>query len=252
MAATSVRQSRFFFLLLIAWLVPSGCQKHQSPDDLYAHVRGEAQRGDLDASLKDADRAFHEYARKDVGRAWQFRVLKAHVLVMRGSASEALQLLQEEPPASLSTSEIAVRRKVVSGLAYESLQQFDRAEEELKQAENLARSSQPGLLGDVEQSKGLLEIYQRKYSEADISLHKALSIAREKKKPFLEATALGALGNSAMQQEHFDAAIDWYKDALTLAKSLPVIAGISAGEFGLGQLRTRRLRECLDVLSAGC
>ena len=236
MAAASVRPTRFFLLLLlvIGGLLPSGCQKRQSPDELYAHVRGEAQRGDLDASLKDANQAFHDYDGKDVGRAWQFRVLKAHVLVMRGSASEALQLLQEEPPASLSGSEIAVRRKVVSGLAHESLQQFGRAEEDLTQAENLARSSQPGLLCDVEQSKGLLETDQRKYSEADIDFHKALSKAREQNKPFLEVNALGALGNSAMQQEHFDAAIDWYKDALTLARSLGSRSSVARALGSLG------------------
>ena len=224
MASATLRRAQIllFFLLILSWFYQSGCQRPLSPEELYAHVRGEAQRGDLDAALRDADRAYQQFSSKDENsdRAWQFRVLKAHVLVMRGASAEALRLLRDELPVSLAKSETTVRKKMVSGLAHEYMQQFDGAKEDLQEAESLARTFQPKLLGDVEQSKGLLEVDRGNYAAADADFRAALSIAQERKQPFLEATALGALGNSAMSQERFDAAIDWYKKALALAQSV--------------------------------
>jgi CHAT domain-containing protein len=235
-AAAALRQPRRLTTsILVFLLLPlSACRKPVSPDERYAHIRDEVQHGDLDSGLADADRAYREYAGRDIGRAWQFRVLKAYVLYTRGSAWDAIQLLQEEPPASLSTSETAIRRKIISGLARESLQQFDQAERELTEAEALAGKYQPSLLGSIEQSKGLLETDQRKYAEADRDFYAALYVARAQKMPFLEATALGALGNSAMSQEHFDAAIDRYKSALALAQSLGSQSSVAKALGGLG------------------
>jgi CHAT domain-containing protein/tetratricopeptide (TPR) repeat protein len=174
----------------------------------------------LDAALKDAQKAFHKYSGKDTGWAWQFRVLTAHVLVLRGSNSEALKLLDEELPASLRISEAAVRRRMVQGLAHDFSQEYDKAEEDLKDAEKLARDYQPNLLADVEQSKGTLELDLRKYTEAEADFRSTLSIAREQKLPQLEASALGSLGNVAMKQYQYDKAIEQYKSALRVSTAL--------------------------------
>jgi CHAT domain-containing protein len=237
-ASATLRRAQIllFFLLILSCFYQSGCQRPLSPEELYAHVRGEAQRGDLDAALRDADRAYQQLSSKDENsdRAWQFRVLKAHVLVMRGASAEALRLLRDELPVSLAKSETTVRKKMVSGLAHEYMQQFDAAKEDLQEAESLARTFQPKLLGDVEQSKGLLEVDRGNYAAAEADFHTALSIAREQRQPYLEATALGALGNSAMNQEHFDAAIDWYKKALALAQSLGSKSSVAKALGNLG------------------
>ena len=183
-------------------------------------MREEARRGDLDAALRDAESALHEYEAGDADWAWQFRVLNAHILVLRGSYSEALHLLSEEPPSSLKFSEVAVRRRMVQGLAHDFSQQYDKAENDLHDAEKLARDYQPGLLADVEQSKGTLEVDLGKYAEAEASFQSALSLAREQKRQQLEASALGSLGNVAMNQTQYDKAIERYKAALSVATAL--------------------------------
>ena len=190
----------------------------------------------MDAALKDVARAFQFYSEKDKDFewAWRFRVLNAHILVLRGASAEALHLLQASLPPSLATSETAVRQRLVSGLANESLQQFDAADKDLGEAERLSRAYQPALLASVEQARGQLEMDRHRYTEAEADLHAALSSSREQKQPFLEVTALGALGNVAMVQEHFDAAIDWYEEALKLAKSIGMQSSVAKALGNMG------------------
>jgi len=191
--------------------------------------------GNYDLALQEADKAYQQYSRtNNIEWAWRFRVLKAQTLLQRGALSESLQLLNEALPAALRFSDIAVRRRMVQGLAHDFSQQFDKAEEDLRDAEYLARSYQPNLLGDVEQSKGTLEIDQARYPEAEAAFQSALSIAREQKQPFLEVSALGALGNAAMAQEHFDAAIDRYKKALQLAQSVGMQSSVARALGSMG------------------
>ncbi len=212
-----------------------------APEVQYAHVREETRRGDLNAALKDVQQAFREYSSKDAGWAWQFRVLNAHVLVLRGSNSEALKLLDEELPAPLRFSEVAVRRRMVQGLAHDFSQEYDKAEEDLKDAEKLARDYQPNLLADVEQSKGTLEVDLKKYTEAEADFRSTLSIARKQKLPQLESSALGSLGNVAMRQYQYDKAIEQYKSALRVSTALhenssfaKTLGNIAWGYFELG------------------
>lgn len=174
----------------------------------------------MDAALEDAEQAFHEYSGKDTEWAWQFRVLDAHVLVLRGSNSEALRLLEEDLPAPLRFSEAAVRRRMVQGLAHDFTQQYSKAEEDLKDAEQLAHDYQPSLLADVEQSKGTLEVDLKKYTEAEADFKSILSIARGQRRPQLEASALGSLGNVATSQYQYDKAIELYKSALKVSTAL--------------------------------
>jgi len=178
-------------------------------------------QGEYDIALQEADRAYQEYSHSNnTELAWRFRVLKAQVLVSRGSHSESLELLKEDLPDSLRFSEVAVRRRMVQGLAHDFSHKFDEAEDDLQDAENLARTYQPSLLADVELSKGTLEVDLGKYAEAEADFHIALSLAREQKLQHLEAAALGSLGTVAMNREQYDEAIERYKSALRLSTSL--------------------------------
>jgi CHAT domain-containing protein len=174
----------------------------------------------LDAALAQADRAYAEWSSRNVDWGWRFRVQKAHILVLKGSANAAIQLLREDLPPTLATSEVAVRRSWVLGLAHDFSQQFDDAERDLSAAEQLAQSFQPEALGDVAQARGILEFDQKRYREAQSAFRNALSIARRQNLPFLEVNAMGSLGNVAMVEEHYDEAIDSFTAALRLSDRL--------------------------------
>jgi CHAT domain-containing protein/lipopolysaccharide biosynthesis regulator YciM len=198
----------------------TGCRGRQSSESAYREVRQEVQKGQLDTALSDADAAYRRFGRNDINAAWQFRVEKAHILLLRGSFSESLQLLENEVPVSLAHSEAAARRAMVRGLDFSSLQRFDAADQELKSAEEIARVYQPALSGDIAQARGTLELTRKRYDAAADAFRHALSIARAQKQDPLEVNALGSLGNVAMGEEHYDEAIDWFKMALKKSEAL--------------------------------
>ncbi|MGH9756749.1 MAG: hypothetical protein ACRD4M_03360, partial [Candidatus Acidiferrales bacterium] len=126
-------------------------------------MRQKSQRGDLDGALREADQAAREYSSGNTEWSWRFRVLKAQILVLRGSPQDALILLKDPLPDSLHTTDVAVRQQMVLGLSHDFLQQYDEAEKNLADAAQSARANQPALLGDVMLSRGTLEADRKNY-----------------------------------------------------------------------------------------
>jgi CHAT domain-containing protein len=219
MAANTVGRAALS-AIVFACLLSGGCHTRRSADSTYQEIRQEVQRGQLDVALRDADTAYRTYGSKEAGSSWRFRVEKAHILLLQGSYSESLKLLDNDVPASLARTEIGARRAMVRGLDYTFLQRFEVAEKELTSAEEIARSNQVALAADVAQARGTLELTRKRYADAGDAFRHALSMAREQKLEFLEVNALGSLGNVAMGEEHYDEAIDWFKSALTRSEAL--------------------------------
>jgi CHAT domain-containing protein/Tfp pilus assembly protein PilF len=187
---------------------------------VYTDIQQKARHSDLDAALQEADQAFRNYSRKDTQWAWRFRILKAHLLVLRGSNEEALALLREDLPPALANTEIAARRSMVRGLASDYSRHYDDAEQYFADAQTLAQRYAPQLLGDIVMARGTLEMDEHKYERAESDFRQALSLAREQKLPFREAQVLGNLGVLATKQEHYDESVDWYRQALDASRSL--------------------------------
>jgi len=100
------------------------------------------------------------------------------------------------------------------GLANEYGCSPPEADADLAEAERLASSFQPNLLGEVYVSRGTLEIQEQKYAEAEKSLRRALSLSRDRGDRPLESTALANLALVATKEEHYDEAIEWNQSAL--------------------------------------
>jgi CHAT domain-containing protein len=206
--------------LVVLLFCLGGCHSAPPPEVSYAEIQQKKQRGELDAALQQADRLYRVYSGKNVEWAWRFRIIKAEILVRRGSIGEALLLVTENAPPSLANTDIPVRRKIVRGLAAQSSEKFADAEREFSEAEQLAKSVQPAQLGDVLLSRGALEAQLRKDDEANEHLLGALSIARQQNSALLEATALGNLGLLAMKEEHYAESIDWDQEALKKSRAI--------------------------------
>jgi CHAT domain-containing protein/Tfp pilus assembly protein PilF len=189
-------------------------------------------RGRLDEALHEVETACTKY-RASAEWAARCHVQKAHVLFLRGSYNDALALLATDLPAPLAHAEVAVQRKMVQGLAYAYLQEYDQAEASLTEAETLERSVDSSFRGDVSLARGILETDLKRYVEANIAFRRALTIARERNLPFLEAQAFGNIGYVAMRQERYDEAIDWFR--LTLQKSRS-IGSLSSSLRTLGNM----------------
>ncbi len=202
------------------------------------------QHGELDDALRQVEQLSHTYSQNPEWSG-RFSVLKAQIMVMRGSDGEALDLLKDNLPPSLAKTDIAVRRKMVQGIAYDHLQEFDTAESSFAEAKELASEYEPGMLGDLELSEGALELDRRNYAAAGAAFHRALVFARDKKMPYVQANALGSLGYLAMWQEHYDEAIDWYRESLELSRTLKTqysesktLGNLGWSYFEMGDLET--------------
>ncbi len=211
---------RILILILLLPFTVAGCSRARSADSAYAQIRQEAQRGQLDTALRDADAALSKYGERDVATQWRFRVLKAHILFLQGSYAKSLQLLDEQFPSTLEGSEVAVRRELVRGLVHTTMEKYDAAEKDLTTAAQIAQTKQPSLRGDIFQAQGILYVDRKRYDEAATAFRSAAAIARERNLPGAELIALASLGNVAMWQEHYDEAIDRFKTALEKARSL--------------------------------
>lgn len=211
----------------------SGCGRSGSPDAALVQIRDEMRRGQLDAALHDVDAAFARY-QSGPELAARFRVQKAHILMLRGSYSESLQLLNEPLPAALVRSDSEVQRKMVQGLALNYLQQFDTSDQAIAEAEKMVATTRSALIGDVAQARGTLELNRGNYSRAAAAFQVAAADARQRNLPRAELNAVASLGNVAMWQEHYDEALDHFKLALEKSRSVgaAVVEAKTLGNLG--------------------
>jgi CHAT domain-containing protein len=177
-------------------------------------------RGEIASALLEADQALQCHLSEDKEWHWRFRVLKAEALARGGSYTESLQLLRPELPESLADGDVAVRRRVVQGVASARLQHPIDAMQFLEKAEALAKAKHPDLLGEVLLAKGAVNFLFGDPTGAAVAYSEALQIGRKQQDPFIEAPALSGLGVVATREEHYDESIDLNQSAVALARSV--------------------------------
>ena len=210
------------------------CRSQASPDAAFLHIRDEMRRGQLGAALSDVDAASAKFGSRDFVWAARFRVQKGHILMLQGAYLASLQLLTESLPQPLGRSDAAVQRKMVQGLDYKYLQQFEKADEALSEAEKLADDIHSQFVSDVAQARGMLESDKREYRKAAAAFHNVLLYARQQNQPFREALALGNLGDVAMQEEHYDEAIEWFRLAMQKSQAIGSLSSQSTTFGNMG------------------
>jgi CHAT domain-containing protein len=216
-------------------LVAGGCKgKTDDPETIYHASEQELRRGDLKSALADAERGLRGTSDQRSDWYWRFTALKAEILIWQGLSSQSLELLQRDFPLSLQTSETEVWRMLTQASAYTSLSRFDLAAQSLAQARNLATSRHAELLGYVALREGTLADYQNDLVTASALYRTSLQAAREQRDSYLEASALGSLGLLETEQGHYDASVDWNREALkvsegTGAKSLAAKIRVNTG-----------------------
>lgn len=209
--------------LLLTWSTESwvsGCRKAETASETYERILRTIDHGDLNTSLVDVEKALSNNVGNSVEWHWRFLILKTRILISRSSFQDALNLLGEELPASLASSDVAVRRKLMEGIAYRNRQDFRKSEGHLEEALALARSAQPKLECEVLRATGELQVDEEKYPEADASFRRALELAGREHRQDQVAATLVNLARLSTSEEHFGEAIDLNQSALVLARSL--------------------------------
>jgi CHAT domain-containing protein/tetratricopeptide (TPR) repeat protein len=235
-------------IALTIGLCIAGCHARTSPARLEQQIQQEIHHGDLSVALRDADRAYKEYATKNIEWAWHFRVLKAQVLATQSDYKGTLALLNEDLPPALTSTDVAVQKEVFTGMAHASGQQYSMAEKDFEKAERIARRLRPNFLCQVLLARAALEVNEKKFANAEVDYKDALAIARQQKLSNPEATALSGLGWLATSREHYDESIDWNQAALQLSRSLGLKSTTSTilGNIAWNYLKLADFEAALD------
>ena len=113
-----------------------------------------------------------------------------------------------------------MRRKFTQGIANALLRRAADADHLLAEAETLAKTDHPKLLGDVFLRRGTFHFIRDEMPAAKAAYRKTLQLAHEQKDSFLEASALSGMGVVATREGHYDEAIEWNRSAADLARSV--------------------------------
>jgi len=231
----------------------SGCRCKPEPQTLYDRIAQNIRRGDLKTAGVYVDQALSQRCGMDISWSWRFRIQKALILASRSAPGEALALLNGDLPSSLATSDIAVRKHMVEGMAYRVAQDFGKAEERLNSAEELATRSQPTMLCEVLNYRGALDFHEKNYFQASAVYQRALDLSRQYNRREQEASALVGLALVATGQEHFDEAIDRNQVALRLSRSLDTqgLVSTALGNLGWSYFELGDFENALDFYGQG-
>jgi CHAT domain-containing protein/tetratricopeptide (TPR) repeat protein len=217
------------FLLTLSF--GCGLIQVEPPGRLYERAMKLLLEGKRAEALELAERGLRR-ARSPDDR-WRFHLLKASVLLARGQATEAIQLLdgKEEPPRD---EEVAVRRWTLLSRALRERGREAEAERVLERARRLAEGSgSPLLISLTEQLHGI--ILQRSDPEQAFQcLRTALEGARKARHAYQEAATLVTLGWSRLRLGRYGEAIPWLEQALAISVSSGYVPLTATARHNLG------------------
>lgn len=199
-------------------LLVTACARRADPQGAFDHAMRVFRSGQVDKAQQEAEAGYEQFRNLGPEWAWKFLLLRAETLAWRGMSDRVPALLASEktsPPG-----ELAIRKARLEGAAYDSMHRFNEAEQEFLEGEQLCHGSHSADCIDIFLQRGVMEMNRGSFPAAHLSFEQALSMARENTYSFKAATALLDLGWSAVQQEHYDEAMDWsdaaYKSALAI------------------------------------
>jgi CHAT domain-containing protein/Tfp pilus assembly protein PilF len=184
-------------------------------------------RGETAAALGEIEYCLKRFPSEKTEWHWRCRVRKAEFLHQQGFEKEALALVQPELPASLAGSDVAVRRRLLQGIASAFLQKLPEADKYLAEAEDLIKANHPELSGELALRRGTYYFFKGEMELAEPAYQKAFHAAREQNDKFLETSALSGLGAVATKEGHYDESIDWNRAGLELSRSIGAGASLA-------------------------
>lgn len=157
--------------------------------------------------------------------------MTAEARARKGRSTEALELLEPDPPAD-APSEVFARRRLSQAVALCQRGDYAQAETRLAQANALAEEH-----GDkkaaVNYARGRCEMSRHEWRKAEDYL-RSVAESDATSDPYLKAYALASLGGSMAQEFRYEEAIDWYSQCLPVARSLhaPPLEQLALGNLG--------------------
>ena len=191
-------------------------------------------RGDLNRALTSVDTILENPSSLDTYWYWKLTGLKAEILLRQRHIEESMALLKPDLPVALRGTDVALWRELTLGMGNAYNLNFSDSERLLSEAESLAKTNHPDLLGEVLLRQGTLAWSRHDFQLASSRYQAALQEARERKNPVLEAASLGNLGLTTASQQHYDESLDWNRQALAKALAIQAPGYATVISFNIG------------------
>jgi len=216
MGRNSFRSLLVIALLLFLAAAPSPPEEKAA----YRHATELCNRGDWKAASPFITSALQRFAGSDSDAVWGLRMLLSQTLLGLDRAPEAARLLATPLPLRLATSEIAVRWKMFTAVATYRQKQYDEADVIFDGAEELARKSQPSVLGILLTYRANQKFVQKQTDRGLRYARAAVAEAHKRGYHRVELQALGTVAALLTQQGRYAAAIKIEKEVVARARAL--------------------------------
>jgi CHAT domain-containing protein len=217
-------------LVGLTFLSLLGCRR-VSLQQLYDDAQLQLQQGYYEKVIPEAAEGMRRSASDPLWN-WKFRILEAEALMRSRRVRRSLELLAQDPPSSLPL-EIRARKRIVNAQA---LCRDDTNKDGsmqgmalLYQVEKLLPGSSP-LQAELAFNRGYCSFdssaVARRYFE------KAVELAGGN--PFLTGASYGNIGDTYLDEHHYDEAIDAYQKALPFVQAVksPLFEEKTLGKLG--------------------
>src|ERR1700733_7449049 len=190
-------------------------------------------RGYLEKSQQESEAGYKQYKISNPAVAEQFQLLAAESMLFRGMYPDALRVLASYHPPS-SDPQGVLHKLAIEAVALTRQQQLGSAHSSLALADAICGKADYPACGDILRAHGILAGQEGRRSEARQFFLDTVEFSNAHHDPWLEASASINLGWAALQDGHFDEALDWSKTAEHKARELGAedFAQVAAGNVG--------------------
>ena len=226
-------------MLGLAILIAISCRS-PSPRSEFERIQAILRHGHVAQAHSESHRAAQSFPRPDSEWHWRYTILDATALNLSGNYKDVLALLTNPLPSNFQNTDLALLKDLQEAQAYVHLQRFEEAEALLNKSFDGTRPANGQIAGELAKARGMLLMEKGEYAQAGGYFNQMLSIARQNRDPFLESFALLDMGFAALQQEHFDEAVDWSNAAIAAAKGIDaqLIEEMALGNLGWASYKT--------------
>jgi CHAT domain-containing protein len=203
--------------ILLALLAGAACRgSGRDLERTFAAAQGAAQRGELAEAQALSDRGYSLAKSQDtVEWSWEFRLLTAEILILRGDFSGTHPLLSPQLPSGSQFDKLRARQRFLEARVQHGRGDLGAALETLADARRLAAGA-PDIRLAVDWLDGQIRLRLGQWTEGETKLNAVVSKAEEVGDRHRLALALGDLGMGYLVRGRYDEALSWFQRVLSL------------------------------------
>lgn len=218
--------------LLSLLLFPLSDTRPQTAVATYKQALELFQRGDLVESQQVSAIGYQRFHKSNPALAVKLKLVSARSMLYRGMYDAALNFLSSgnDPPDPENT----VQELAIEAVALARQQKLPAAEQRLSRAQAICSNVEFASCGELDTARAIFQSKLGQVAEARQSFLQALAFARSHHNIWLEAGSRVNLGFIALQDDHFDEAVDWSRTAFREASNADYqyISQVAAGNLG--------------------